>query len=153
MERYAPLFTITIAFTVAIWSYVYYSDYHYVNAENRIKAEQMQNEQQERVVVKVEAKHILVKSLEAAEKIRNEIIQGEEFEKLAQKNSLCPSGKFGGDLGCIKKGQMVKEFENAVFSLPEGTISRPVKTEFGWHLIKVTNIIYSDEKETGEQVF
>lgn len=86
---------------------------------------------------KVHAAHILVKSEDKAKELLQKIISGESFEKLAQENSLCPSRKKGGDLGWFGRGQMVREFENTAFALKKGQISYPIKTQFGWHLIKV----------------
>lgn len=83
------------------------------------------------------ASHILVSSLEECEKIREEILQGLSFEDAAKKYSSCPSKENGGDLGSFGRGMMVPEFDKAVFSLPIGEISMPVKTTFGYHLIKV----------------
>lgn len=86
----------------------------------------------------VKASHILVSSLEEANKVISELKNGKEFGELARKYSICPSGKQGGDLGFFSKGQMVKEFEDATFSLEVGGVSGPVKTQFGYHIIKVT---------------
>lgn len=85
----------------------------------------------------VHAKHILVDS----EKQANEILQDINdkkisFDEAAQKYSKCPSGKSCGDLGFFKRGMMVKEFEDSAFSLEKGSISSPVQTQFGWHLIE-----------------
>jgi parvulin-like peptidyl-prolyl isomerase len=62
--------------------------------------------------------------------------KGTNFTQLAAEKSLCPSKRKGGDLGTFGRGAMVKEFELAAFSLQKGQISQPVKTEFGWHIIK-----------------
>ena len=91
------------------------------------------------MVREVEAEHILVKTEERAKELRNKIILGASFEDLARENSICPSGKKGGNLGWFGRGMMVKEFENAAFTLQKGVISQPIKTQFGWHLIKVIN--------------
>jgi peptidyl-prolyl cis-trans isomerase C len=82
------------------------------------------------------AVHILVKTREEAEKIKTLLGKGGDFSKLAKKHSLCPSGKKGGDLGEFKPGQMVKAFDNVVFKKPILQVHGPVKTQFGFHLIK-----------------
>ncbi len=87
----------------------------------------------------VRASHILVENEQLAKKLKAEIDNGADFAKTAKKYSICPSKAQGGDLGSFGKGQMVKEFEDAAFSLPVGVVSNPVKTEFGYHLIKVTS--------------
>lgn len=87
---------------------------------------------------KMRASHILMakqsKLLEVQEKLKN----GAKFEDLAKMFSECPSKKKGGDLGWFTKGAMVPEFEQTVLKLKVGEISQPVKTQFGWHLIKRT---------------
>ena len=91
-------------------------------------------------VSRFKASHILVKSREEAEEIKKEIDAGEkDFAKAAKDASLCPSGASGGDLGYFTKGDMVPEFEQAVIDLPVGQVSEPVQTQFGWHLILVTD--------------
>ena len=85
----------------------------------------------------VSAKHILVKEEDKCQEILEEIIAGKVFEEAAQQYSTCPSGQKGGDLGEFGKGQMVKEFEEAAFAAEIGQVVGPVKTQFGYHLIKV----------------
>lgn len=85
----------------------------------------------------VKASHILVDTKQKAEILKTRIDNGESFEMLARKYSKCPSGENGGDLGYFERGQMVPSFENAAFSLPVGRVSEPIKTQFGWHIIKV----------------
>ena len=80
--------------------------------------------------------HILVKTENEAMDILKGLSAGASFAKLAEQKSLCPSRKHGGDLGSFGRGQMVKPFEDAAFALQKGHLSRPVKTEFGWHVIK-----------------
>lgn len=84
------------------------------------------------------ASHILVKDQSTAEKLYNRIKAGESFDSLARQYSTCPSKSKGGDLGWFGEGQMVKEFENAVRRMGTGSISRPVRTQFGYHIIKKT---------------
>lgn len=86
----------------------------------------------------VRASHILVKTEEEALKLKNEIKNGEDFAEAAKRHSLCPSGQEGGDLGFFGRGQMVREFEDAAFSMKIGEVSNPVKTQFGYHLLYLT---------------
>ena len=86
------------------------------------------------------ASHILVESEKEALKILNSLKAGSNFSKLAQEKSTGPSGPNGGQLGWFGPGQMVPEFEAAVLVLEIGGISQPVKTQFGWHLVKLNDI-------------
>ena len=87
----------------------------------------------------VRASHILVDTRADAMNIKKQLDNGGDFASYAMRYSQCPSGRLGGDLGYFKRGQMVKEFEDAAFALPVGQVSDPVGTQFGWHLIKVTD--------------
>lgn len=80
--------------------------------------------------------HILVKSESEAKSILERINKGESFAKLAEQYSMDGSRKRGGDLGRFPRGVMVREFENAAFSLEKGQVSGIVKTQFGYHIIK-----------------
>ena len=94
----------------------------------------------------VEASHILVDTEEKANEILAEIKAGTvTFEDAAKEHSSCPSSANGGALGEFGRGQMVPEFDSAVFAMNVGEISEPVKTQFGYHLIKLTN-----KKESSE---
>jgi len=86
----------------------------------------------------VEARHILVDSEEKAKEVLEKINKGDDFGKLAAEYSNDPGSKADdGKLGYFSKGQMVKEFEEAAFALKKGEVSKPVKSKFGWHVIKV----------------
>lgn len=89
------------------------------------------------MVKEVHAAHILVKSEKRAKEILDKINAGESFAEMAKRKSECPSGKSGGDLGWFGKGRMVPAFEKAAFEGEKGKVIGPVKTEFGYHLIKV----------------
>ncbi|MCC6545562.1 peptidyl-prolyl cis-trans isomerase [Candidatus Sumerlaeota bacterium] len=86
----------------------------------------------------VKASHILVESEQEAKSLKQQIDGGAKFEQLAAAHSKCPSGESGGDLGWFGRGMMVKPFEEACFTMKEGDVSAPVKTQFGYHLIKLT---------------
>jgi len=108
----------------------------------------------------VKASHILVgvdpkataddkkKAREKAEAILKRVKGGEDFAEVAKKESTCPSAANGGDLGYFSKGQMVPAFESAAFSLKPGEMSQVVETQFGYHIIKVT-----DKKPAGSDSF
>ena len=106
---------------------------------NNVKAALPLAQTQKRTYVR--ASHILVNSESQALRLKKEIDAGEiTFQDAAKKYSQCPSGQNGGDLGYFGRNQMVREFENASFSLPVGQVSAPVRTQFGYHLIKVTDV-------------
>ena len=94
-------------------------------------AKQIEGEQE------VHARHILVETEDEAKAIEAELKKGADFAELAKKKSKDPGASDGGDLGFFTKDQMVPEFSAAAFSLEPGKISDPVKTQFGWHIIKV----------------
>ncbi|MCF2863547.1 Peptidyl-prolyl cis-trans isomerase C [Pseudoalteromonas sp. THAF3] len=82
------------------------------------------------------AYHILVKSKEECLAIKAKLDKGGDFNKLAKQYSTCPSKKRGGDLGEFQRGTMVKAFDDVVFKKPLLEVHGPVKTKFGYHLIK-----------------
>ena len=84
------------------------------------------------------ARHILVESEEICLELKQEIEGGADFAEVAQNHSSCPSGSEGGDLGEFGPGMMVKEFDDVVFSGDLNTVLGPVKTQFGYHLLEVT---------------
>ncbi len=94
--------------------------------------------QREEELPKLRASHILVKTKEEAEEILKKLDEGGDFAELAKEYSICPSKEKGGDLGQFSSGQMVKPFEDATMALKVGEISKPVETQFGWHIIKRT---------------
>ena len=99
---------------------------------------------------KRDASHILVEDEKTAKEIKEKLDNGEDFAKLAKEYSKdSANAENGGNLGTFSKGQMVKEFEDAVFNLKEGEISNPVKTQFGYHIIKLNKVADSveDNKE------
>ena len=84
------------------------------------------------------ASHILVGTLEEAQHLKQLVDQGHDFGDLARQHSKCPSGQNDGDLGEFGPGQMVVPFELAVNATPMNEVSTPVKTQFGYHLVKRT---------------
>ncbi len=90
-------------------------------------------------MARASARHILVPTEEACNQLKTEIENGSDFGAVAAEHSQCPSGKEGGNLGEFSPGQMVPEFDQVVFSAEVGQVHGPVQTQFGYHLIEVTN--------------
>jgi peptidyl-prolyl cis-trans isomerase C len=84
------------------------------------------------------ARHILVDTEERCIELKQAIENGADFAQVAKENSRCPSSRDGGNLGTFGPGEMVREFDQVVFSAPVGTVQGPVKTQFGYHLVEVT---------------
>lgn len=92
-------------------------------------------------MARASARHILVPTEEECIELKKRIEAGESFAALAGQYSKCPSGRRGGALGEFAPGQMVKEFDEVVFSGEIGKVLGPVKTQFGYHLIEITSRI------------
>jgi len=90
-------------------------------------------------MARASARHILVHDETACQDLKQQIENGADFAELAKEHSQCPSGRSGGDLGTFGPGEMVKEFDEVVFSAPVGEVQGPVQTQFGYHLVEVTN--------------
>ncbi len=89
-------------------------------------------------MAKASARHILVDSEARCQELKEQIENGDDFAEVARLYSSCPSGKRGGELGEFSPGQMVREFDEVVFSGELNTVHGPVKTQFGYHLIEIT---------------
>ncbi|MBI4347228.1 MAG: peptidylprolyl isomerase [Elusimicrobia bacterium] len=87
---------------------------------------------------RAKARHILVPSQSECESLKKQIEGGADFAEMAKKHSKCPSGRQGGDLGEFGPGEMVPEFDKVVFSGELKAVHGPVKTQFGYHLIQIT---------------
>ncbi len=85
------------------------------------------------------ARHILVDDETLCEELKTKILDGADFADVAREHSSCPSGRRGGELGSFGPGQMVKEFDDVVFSANLDEVQGPVKTQFGYHLLEVTS--------------
>jgi peptidyl-prolyl cis-trans isomerase C len=88
---------------------------------------------------KASARHILVSTEEECVSLKDKIESGTDFAEVAKEHSSCPSSRNGGDLGEFGPGQMVKEFDEVVFSGDLNTVHGPVKTQFGYHLLEITS--------------
>jgi len=84
------------------------------------------------------ARHILVDTEEQCNELKQQILDGTDFAEVAREHSSCPSGRNGGDLGQFGPGQMVKEFDEVVFNEEVNQVHGPVKTQFGYHLLEIT---------------
>ena len=97
------------------------------------------------------AKHILVDNEDKATELLNKITNNEiTFEEAAREHSTCPSKDADGDLGTFPRGQMVPEFEEAVFTMDKGEVRGPVQTQFGFHLIKLDDRVEGGQSELDE---
>lgn len=85
------------------------------------------------------ARHILVKDEALCESLKQQIQDGSDFAEMAKEHSDCPSGQQGGALGEFSPGQMVPEFDQVVFSAEVNQVHGPVQTQFGYHLIEITD--------------
>ena len=92
-------------------------------------------------MARASARHILVDTQAQCELLKKQIEAGADFAEIAQQYSNCPSGQQGGDLGEFSPGQMVKEFDEVVFSGELNTVLGPIKTQFGYHLLEITRRI------------
>ena len=90
-------------------------------------------------MARASARHILVPTEDACKDLKQQIENGADFADVAMAHSKCPSGRQGGDLGQFSPGQMVKEFDDVVFSAEVGKVHGPVQTQFGYHLIEITS--------------
>ena len=90
-------------------------------------------------MAKASARHILVDSEDQCETLKKEIEAGADFAEIARQYSNCPSGQQGGELGEFSPGQMVREFDEVVFSGELNKVHGPVKTQFGYHLLEITS--------------
>ncbi|MDM8547250.1 peptidylprolyl isomerase [Candidatus Venteria ishoeyi] len=90
-------------------------------------------------MARASARHILVDNEALCQDLLEQLKNGADFAQLAQQHSTCPSGRQGGDLGEFGPGEMVKEFDQVVFSADVGVPQGPVKTQFGYHVVEVTN--------------
>lgn len=132
---------------IVLKSYIEGEFYSKINiADDEVSAFYTENEDKFVTPNQVKASHILVKEEDKIKEINEKLKSGESFEELAKAESECPSGQNGGDLGLFGKGKMVPEFETAAFALGLNEVSEPFKTDFGFHIVKVT-----EKSEGGKQ--
>lgn len=105
--------------------------------EDEIKAAYEKESSKVKATERVRARHILVATEKEATDIEAKLLKGEKFEDLAKQYSLDGSKDYGGDLGYFTAPEMVKAFSDAAFALKVGEVSKPVKTDYGWHVIRM----------------
>ncbi|WP_332696686.1 peptidylprolyl isomerase [Halalkalibacter lacteus] len=120
-----------------------------------VSEEEMKKEFEEKYKEEIKASHILVTDEKTAKEVKGKTDKGEDFAGLASEYSIDPISKDkGGDLGYFSKGMMVPEFDSVVFSLEVNKVSDPVKTQYGYHIIKVTDKktnTFEDKKDKIEE--
>jgi len=114
--------------------------------EEEVKKIYSENEDKFVTNDEINASHILIENKEEAEMVKNMILDGADFAETAKEYSICPSKNNGGSLGFFSYGVMVPEFEQAAFKLEVGEISDLIKTQFGYHIIKL------NEKKSGKKL-
>lgn len=100
----------------------------------------------------IKLSHILVSTEEKAQNIKNEL-NNKSFEDLAQQYSLCPSKELKGDIGYNTKENLLPEISNRIFNMNLQEISNPIKSEEGWHIVKIYDIKYYSDKENFERKY
>lgn len=132
-------------------SHEFYNDYIESKAKVSVKEAQDYYEKNKPDFIEIKAQHILIKNKTIADNLYKRILNGESFDEIAQKYSEDETTKArAGDLGYFTKGVMVKEFEDDCFSASVGEVSEPVKTVYGYHIIKVNDkrkISFDDSKD------
>jgi peptidyl-prolyl cis-trans isomerase C len=93
----------------------------------------------EKKMTRATARHLLVATEQECLDLKSKIEGGADFAETAKKHSSCPSGRSGGDLGSFGPGEMVREFDEVVFSGELNKVHGPVKTQFGYHLLEITS--------------
>lgn len=108
-------------------------------SDNEAKEYFDSHQDQFKKIYRYKASHILVDTEEKAKEVKEKLDSNEKFEDLAKEVSSCPSSQNGGDLGAFATGQMVPEFDQALENMEKDEISNPVKTQFGYHIIKLVD--------------
>lgn len=118
--------------------------------EDEVKAYYEAHKDEYVTPLRLRVSHILVDTQEQAKEILQKLKEGADFAQLAKQYSKDPSKERGGDIGYFSRGQLIPEFEDACFGLEVGEISDVVKTQFGYHIIKLTERIESRARELSE---
>jgi peptidyl-prolyl cis-trans isomerase C len=109
-----------------------------------------QNQAQFKSYEQRRARHILLKSEEDAKAVLAELKSGKDFAQVAREKSQDPTAQSGGDLGFFKRGDLVPAFEQAVFSMKKGELSGIVKTQFGFHVVQLTDVVIVPQPTTDQ---
>lgn len=123
-----------------------------ITEDIEISDEDIQNHY-DRLKIEIEAQHILVEDEETAEEVKKKLDEGEDFAKLAEEYSTDEgTAENGGDVGYFSVGEMVPEFEDEAYSMDVDTISDPVQSDFGFHIIKVTDKRDAEDIESFDEM-